>query len=106
MSVERRKLLINLGAELVLTDGHLGIPGAIEEAEMMMTLHGDKLFGYPFWVQSVEYPQDSNTGETMQLLFQIDSDDNLPYMFGDMGIGHLTQSPSNAEVLGFGWACY
>ena len=37
MSVERRKLLINLGAELVLTDGHLGIPGAIEEAEM---LHG------------------------------------------------------------------
>ncbi|MGK0241274.1 MAG: cysteine synthase A [Candidatus Pelagisphaera sp.] len=35
MSVERRKLLINLGAELVLTDGHLGIPGAIEEAEML-----------------------------------------------------------------------
>ena len=35
MSIERRKLLINLGAELVLTDGHLGIPGAIEEAEML-----------------------------------------------------------------------
>ncbi len=35
MSVERRKLLIHLGAELVLTDGHLGMPGAIEEAEML-----------------------------------------------------------------------
>ncbi len=35
MSVERRKLLINLGAELVLTDGHLGMPGAIAEAEML-----------------------------------------------------------------------
>ncbi|MFT5833845.1 MAG: hypothetical protein ACI97N_001474 [Cognaticolwellia sp.] len=92
-----------LDLEIDLTDEQIE---AIEEAEMMMTLHGDKLFGYPFWVQSVEYPQDSNTGETMQLLFQIDSDDNLPYMFGDMGIGHLTQSPSNAEVLGFGWACY
>lgn len=36
MSVERRKLLINLGAELVLTDANLGMPGAIEEAEMLI----------------------------------------------------------------------
>ncbi len=35
MSVERRKMLINLGAELVLTDADLGMPGAIEEAEML-----------------------------------------------------------------------
>jgi cysteine synthase A len=35
MSVERRKMLINLGAELVLTDGNEGMPGAIEEAEML-----------------------------------------------------------------------
>ena len=33
MSVERRKMLQALGAELVLTDGFEGIPGAIREAE-------------------------------------------------------------------------
>ena len=35
MSMERRKLLMQLGAELVLTDSELGIPGAIEEAKML-----------------------------------------------------------------------
>jgi len=38
-------------------------------------------------------------------LFQLASENNLPYMFGDAGIGHLTQSPENKEELGFGWAC-
>ena len=35
MSVERRKLLIHLGAELVLTDADLGMPGAIDEARSL-----------------------------------------------------------------------
>ncbi len=68
-------------------------------------LMGDKLFGWPHWVQSPEYPLDRQTGSQMNMLFQLDSEVNLPFMFGDMGIGHLTQSPDNPEELAFGWAC-
>jgi hypothetical protein len=41
----------------------------------------------------------------MRLVFQVDSEDNVPHMFGDAGIGHLTQCPDHKDVLGFGWAC-
>ena len=66
---------------------------------------GDKLFGYPYWVQGVEYPTDAN-GEFMEMVFQLDSEKNLPYMFGDLGVGHLTQSKNDDEKLSFGWACH
>lgn len=68
-------------------------------------LAGDKLFGWPHWIQGVEYPDDRTTGSTMGLVFQLDSEINLPHMFGDAGVGHLTQSPDNADELSFGWAC-
>ena len=35
MSVERRKLIASYGAELILTDGSLGMTGAIEKAEQL-----------------------------------------------------------------------
>lgn len=66
---------------------------------------GDKLAGYPAWVQGVEYPSCPLCGETMRLLFQIDSEDNLPYMFGDVGCGHITQCKNHKYQLAFGWAC-
>ncbi len=68
-------------------------------------LAGDKLFGYPYWVQGVEYPTDKN-GELMEMVFQLDSENNLPFMFGDVGVGHLTQSKNDDEFLAFGWACH
>ena len=51
---------------------------------------GEKLGGWPMWVQSVEYPSCPECGAEMTLLFQIDSERNLPYMFGDVGCGHIT----------------
>ncbi|HQU84997.1 MAG TPA: DUF1963 domain-containing protein [Pyrinomonadaceae bacterium] len=66
---------------------------------------GDKLSGYPMWIQSIEYPDCPICGKRMRLLFQIDSEDNIPYSFGDVGCGHLTQCEEHKEQLAFGWAC-
>lgn len=73
--------------------------------EQGLAIAGDKLFGWPFWVQSVEYPNDRNTNKQMTHFFQIDSEVNIPYMFGDVGTGHLTISPDDNNELAFGWAC-
>jgi hypothetical protein len=65
----------------------------------------DKLGGWPMWVQGVEYPRCPQCNQLMSYLFQIDSEDHVPYMFGDAGCGHLTRCEQHPEVLGFGWAC-
>ncbi len=67
---------------------------------------GDKLGGWPAWVQGVEYPDCRECGAQMKYVFQIDSNDNVPFMFGDVGAGHLSRCPAHPEVLAFGWACH
>jgi hypothetical protein len=69
-------------------------------------LSGEKLFGWPYWVQGVEYPDCPRCGSLMELLFQIDSENNLPYMFGDAGCGHVTYCSQHPDVLAFRWACH
>ena len=66
----------------------------------------DKLLGWPSWVQGIEYPDCPECGRTMELLFQVDSEDHLPYMFGDVGTAHVTQCPAHRKRLAFGWACH
>lgn len=66
---------------------------------------GDKLAGWPAWIQGLEYPNCPVCGETMRLVFQVDSEDHLPYMFGDVGTGHITQCKTHLEQVAFGWAC-
>lgn len=66
---------------------------------------GDKLLGWPDWVQGVEYPNCPRCNTRMQFLFQIDSEKNIPHMFGDCGVGHLFICPTHRDVLAFGWAC-
>jgi len=66
---------------------------------------GDKLGGWPAWIQGVEYPNCPKCNEAMFHVFQIDSENNLPYMFGDVGVGHVTRCRQHPDVLAFGWAC-
>lgn len=77
-----------------------------EELARELTHLGDKLSGWPYWVQGIEYPSCTECGKTMRLVFQVDSAGHLELNLGDMGVGHLTQCPTHKSVLAFGWACY
>src|SRR5262249_40249616 len=66
---------------------------------------GDKLAGWPAWIQNVEYPNCPRCGRRMAHVFQVDSEDNIPFMFGDAGCGHLTQCPEHKAAVAFCWAC-
>lgn len=66
---------------------------------------GDKLGGWPHWIQGIEYPSCPECASRMDLVFQLDSEDNIPYMWGDSGAGHITQCKTHPHQLAFGWAC-
>lgn len=100
----------DFGARRVhLSCPELGIDGLeadMDAAELVASAQpGDKLGGWPAWVQGVEYPRCPECGARMELVLQLDSEDNLPHMFGDAGCGHVTQCPAHPHVLAFGWAC-
>lgn len=90
----------------ILMDDPDGELYEIIEEEGLVPCTGDKLFGWPYWVQSVRYPDSQKIGTKMELLFQIDSEVNLPYMFGDSGIAYLTRAPTDEDELAFRWDCY
>lgn len=68
-------------------------------------LTGDKLGGWPSFIQGIEYPNCPDCGDTMRLVFQVDSRDHVPYSWGDRGRGHITQCARHPHRLAFGWAC-
>ncbi len=90
--------------------GNLGVRLSGSEwddlAEQGFPQSGDKLAGWAHWIQSMEYPDCPLCGEKMRLVFQLDSNDNLPFQFGDVGCGHITQCKMHTEQLAFGWACH
>lgn len=73
--------------------------------ESVTSADGDKLGGWPNWIQGVEYPLCPDCGTEMACIMQIDSEDNVPFMFGDCGTGHITQCPIHKQIVAFGWAC-
>ena len=66
---------------------------------------GDKLFGWPYWVQGPEYPECPVCGDPMTCVFQIDSNDNLDFMWGDGGLAHVLWCPRDGE-LALVWQCH
>lgn len=78
----------------------------LENNENTIPKAADKLGGWPYWVQGVEYPKCPECGIQMQMIFQLDSEHHLPYMFGDAGVAHLHQCRLHKHVLAFGWSSY
>lgn len=87
----------------------LGVDLTDNEAEILYEQDypktGDKLLGWPAWVQGIEYPECPDCGDRMKFIFQIDSEDNLDYMFGDVGCAHITQCATHPNRLAIAWAC-
>jgi hypothetical protein len=67
---------------------------------------GDKLGGWPAWVQGAEYPSCPRCAAAMRYVFQVESNGGADHMFGDLGCGHVSQCPAHADVLAFTWACH
>jgi hypothetical protein len=87
--------LVELGADV----------GEAHDDVAPQPLEGEKLGGWPAWIQGIEYPDCPRCGIRMELVLQIDSRKLIDVMWGDMGIGHVTQCPNDPDVLAFAWAC-
>jgi uncharacterized protein YwqG len=81
-----------------------GLPEHLPE-DLPTAAMGDKLGGWPSWVQGVEYPACPRCGKPMDLVVQLESNEHLDFMFGDAGTGHITRCPEHREVVAFAWAC-
>lgn len=67
-------------------------------------LAGEKLGGWPCWIQWVEYPNCPQCKKEMEFLFQIDSNRTLMHQWGDLGCGYITRCPIHKEELAFSWS--
>jgi hypothetical protein len=81
----------------------------LEVDDIARAAEGDKLAGWPSWVQARGYPDCPTCGETMQVVFQLASEDHVPFAFGDTafgetGIGHVTQCPTHLRTVAFAWS--
>lgn len=65
---------------------------------------GDKLGGWPNWVQDPEYPNCTRGDHRMtQPVLQIDSGRGVPHVWGDNGAGYIVQCPTHRDQFAFLW---
>jgi hypothetical protein len=65
---------------------------------------GDKLGGWPHWIQGPDYPACPTCRKPMDYLFQLDSEHHVPFAFGELGCGHIMQCRKHKSVVTFGWS--
>jgi uncharacterized protein YwqG len=80
------------------------IPASPPDEVEPLPLDGEKLEGWPRWIQASNTRHAPNR-QPDEAGLQVDSQRTLPTMWGDAGIGHVTQCPNRADVLTFAWDC-
>lgn len=70
-----------------------------------MAADGEKLGGWPYWVQGAEMPACPRCARPMVYVFQIDSDAPVPINLGDAGCGHLFRCALHQDTWAFSWEC-
>ncbi|MGC4120698.1 MAG: DUF1963 domain-containing protein [Myxococcales bacterium] len=87
----------------------VGMETAFEALETMrergyVSQPGEKLGGWPHWIQEALRPRCRRCSQAMAPLLQIDSHCTLPVQFGDSGIGWLFRCGGCGELT-FSWQC-
>jgi predicted DNA-binding WGR domain protein len=67
------------------------------------TLSGDKLLGWPKWIQGNEWQRCGQCKKTMQHLMQLDSNAGLAHQWGDCGRAHVFLCLDHPTRVGFVW---
>lgn len=65
-----------------------------------------KFGGWPAWVQGADRPPCPKCSRGVEALFQIDSNDLVDFMWGDVGVAHLFQCGEHPDELAFTWECH
>lgn len=92
---------------VVSVDG-VSVCSGIDEGvffEVVSPTWGDKLGGAPLELQGPQPLYCPVCSREMRQLFQIDSNDNLEYAFGDSGCAHIVQCEDHPEQCAFWWDC-
>lgn len=72
-----------------------------------LNLGGDKLGGWPDWLQDPVYPSCPTCSEAMtQLVLQIEAGRHVAIDLGDAGVGYVVQCPTHREQVAFFSQCY
>jgi uncharacterized protein YjbI with pentapeptide repeats len=83
-----------------------GVVTAFMMDAALLPFWGDKLAGWPHWVQYIEYPNCPVCERLMdQLIFEFASNDHIPYLWGDVGTGYILQCPEHKDQVAFLWQC-
>lgn len=105
---------LDAGRQEILAHYDLTLDSAPSELELLRTYTGDKLLGWPWWSQGVEYPHCQACGTVMEMLCQINNDGGpkeppgcssaLGQVFAGDGNGHIYRCPTDGTMT-FTWAC-